>query len=257
MMLSELRSLQDDIYHRLKAEDAFRYVQIMLVRPRDANEAVLIEKAIQEGLAGLVYVDNQTSNGGGSDDDKAAAIATNGKAGISIEVLTPDGEVNEPNLPGPQLEAVSHLRVCENPLVNFGERGTQIEAEQASQNVLSTLHLWQRGTQTVTADTRAIREMQTESGIEFHVVLRQKLNAPKQLRTNAPALAYADGNVTLTSGTDGAAIYYTTDGSAPAISNAAAQLYAAPFAADTGTLIRAAAFSTGRLGSAITQKTLV
>lgn len=255
-MPSEMRKLQEDIAARLRSEPAFRYVQVMLVRPRNAQEAVLIEQAIQEGLMGLVYVDNQISNGTGSDADKAAQIAATGKAGLAIEVLTPDGEVNEPDIPGPQLEAVIHLRVCENPLINFGERGTQIEAEQCCDDVLSSLHRWQRGENTLVADKRAVREMQNDSGIEFHVVLRQPLGARKQKRTVAPAVSFADGIVTMTCATAGAAIYYTTDASPPAISNAAALIYDGPFEASAGACIRAAAFADDRLGSAILETKL-
>lgn len=238
------------------AEPAFRYVQIMLVRPRDAEDAVLIEQAIQQGLAGMVYVDNQITTGEGTAEEKAAAIEASGKCGITIEVLTPDGEVNEPDTPGPQLEAVIHLRVNENPLVNFGERGSQIEAEQCCADLLGTLHQWQRGSQTLVADRRAVREMESEGSIEFHVVFRQKLAATRQSRTVAPAIGYAGGNVTLSSATPDASIYYTLDGSSPAPGNTSATLYTAPFAAEAGAFIRAAAFSASRIGSAIIEKTL-
>ena len=58
--------------------------------------------------------------------------------------------------------------------------------------------------------------------------------------------------MTLTSGTAGAAIYWTHDGSFPSPANAAAMLYSTPVDVaelPTGTLIRAVAYADGLRGS--------
>jgi hypothetical protein len=60
--------------------------------------------------------------------------------------------------------------------------------------------------------------------------------------------------VTLATGTSGASIYYTTDGTFPRSGNGT--LYSAPFTATSGSAICAQAFKTGLLGSGITRKTV-
>lgn len=245
-----LTALQNDVYHALRSEPGFRFAQIVLQRPRDEGEAVLIQQAVDGALAGFVYADNQILNGAGTDAEKAAQIAAEGKAGLCIEVIVPDGEVPNPEAPGPQLEAVLHVKVTENPLVNFGARGTELTAEQCSLDILSAFHHWNREGMTLTADKKALRENEDDSAISYSVVFRQKIAMPKQLRAAAPAITYSGGNVTLTA-ESGAAIYSTTDGTPPMPSNPLASLYAAPFAASAGVTVRAAAVVSGKTVSPI------
>jgi hypothetical protein len=69
--------------------------------------------------------------------------------------------------------------------------------------------------------------------------------------------------VTLTSGTAGASIYYTTDESFPRFASSiggagatGSTLYSAPFIASSGAIVRAAAYKTGTTASHVTQKTV-
>jgi hypothetical protein len=56
-------------------------------------------------------------------------------------------------------------------------------------------------------------------------------------------------DVTLATATDGATIYYTTDGSFPWSGNSEAEIYAGEFSVDSGTTVRAAAYKSGLDGS--------
>jgi len=69
--------------------------------------------------------------------------------------------------------------------------------------------------------------------------------------------------VTLSSGTSGASIYYTTDESFPRFASSiggsgatGSTLYTAPFSVSAGTIVRAAAYKTGTTASHVTQKTI-
>lgn len=208
----------------LKSVPALADVAVFNQRPREAGEAVLIQQAIDAALMGM-------TEGGTS------------KAGLSILVQLPDGEVSEREAPGPQLDAVLFIRVTENPLVNEGANGTGLHAEDAALAVLSALHHWHRDGRALYADKRAIRDGDTDENglIEFDVVVRSEIGGDVVSRVAAPSVSVAVGYATLTTSTSGASIYYTTDGSAPLPANAEAQLYSAPFAIPSGTVLRAAA----------------
>ena len=53
-----------------------------------------------------------------------------------------------------------------------------------------------------------------------------------------------------------AEIYYTTDGSFPGPGNSAAVLYSAPFAVASSTVVRWAAYASGKLGSSTGMATI-
>lgn len=65
----------------------------------------------------------------------------------------------------------------------------------------------------------------------------------------------APQTITLSCGTSGASIYYTTDGTAPWSGNTAATLYSAPFALAAAATVRASAFKTGLQPSGISEAT--
>lgn len=236
--MNALKQLREDVFHRLRSEAVLADAVILDARPRDEGEAAQIMATIQGALAGM-------------------QAGPTGKAGLAILVLPPDGEVPNPDSPGPQLELVIQVRVFENVLINDGDGGTQMEGEACALHVLNTLHLFNRSGQTLYADKRAIREVDDEEqnlgGYAWDIVFRQPVSCGKTIRTAPPTITLAESLAVLTS-EDGAAIYYTTDGSAPAPSNAAATLYAAPFEAELGSSIRAAAFKEGKAGSNITQR---
>lgn len=219
MATDALQLLQLDAHARLEGESAFQYVPLYVSRPRSEDDALQIVSDIDAALAGMTT--------------KA------GKSGLAVIVLLPLAEVPEPDVPGPQLELILTLRVIELPLVNMGSTGTGITAEQCALNILQSLHLWNRGTQVLTADRKAITPRSEDGKISYDVKLRQRQGMSMQAKCQRPVITNSAGMITLSTGTSGAALYYTTDGSTPAASNAAATLYSAPFATpDAGTELR-------------------
>jgi hypothetical protein len=103
--------------------------------------------------------------------------------------------------------------------------------------------------------TATVRAYATKSGMGDSAIASASyvINLPQ---TAAPEFSVAPGtynsaqSVTITSATSGATIRYTTDGSAPTASNGA--LYAGPVAVSATTTLRAAAFASGLVDSAIT-----
>ena len=72
----------------------------------------------------------------------------------------------------------------------------------------------------------------------------------------APSIQISAGNATITCGTGGAVIRYTTDGSDPRYSQSA-QVYSAPFAQpEAGTVVTAAAQKEGMYHSAVAAETV-
>ncbi len=232
--MDELRLLQTDAALKLAAEDEFQYVPVMIFRPRDSAEALKIQSSIDSALAGMV---------------KKA-----GKAGLAVMVFMPEAEALQPNTPGPQLELVLTLRVYENPLINESASGTGITAEQCALNILSSLHHWTRGNQTLVANRKAIKPVDDKAGrIVYDVNVRQDTAAPVKTRCSAPVIVDGGLTVSITSATEAAAIYYTQDGSTPAPGNAAATLYAGAFEPVSQATIRAAAYKSGLCTSSISE----
>lgn len=238
-MPDDMTQLQKDAFHILKTEDAFQYVNVILSRPRSAEEAVMIQDDLQKALACLEL--------------------TNGKGGIAVVVMMTEAEAPENDSPGPQLEAVLTIRVLENPMFNEGVTGTHISGEACALNILSALHYFNNGNAAVLADRRPIRFIDLEEApVAYDVILRQRLAMPRQLRAAPPSISVADGMATLASETPGAEVWYTLDGSTPSASNTeAAFIYSEPFAVDPGQTIRARAVYSGLLGSFISSQKIM
>lgn len=233
-MPDALQQLQLDIAATLAADELFDGVQVVVARPRSEEDAVLIQSSIDNALAGLVEVENAEADM---------------KAGLCVVVMMSEGEVLHPNEPGPQMSLVQTVRVIENPLVNMGEAGTLITAEQAALNVLTSLHQLNFGHSVLLADKKSVKEVNLEGRVAYDVTFRRELGVTPRLSVQRPQISVADPQMTITCGTSGAAIYWTSDGSLPTPTNGA--LYAAPV--DVGELgvvtIRARAYLTGRRAS--------
>jgi Chitobiase/beta-hexosaminidase C-terminal domain len=178
-----------------------------------------------------------------------------GAQGIGVIVAMPKVNVQAPNGP---LEFVCKqmLTVLEEPNLNqTAGTGTLIFAEDVGAYVLLWLHeygllqnleLYAEGEAMVPN-----REYAGIRGVDVHLKYRF---TPAQLNRCATVpisfeVVHDYPNfydvVTLTCATDGATIYYTTDGSFPGPANGAAQIYAGPFNVNSGTQVRAAADAAG------------
>ena len=234
-----LQQFQLDVAARLEASDFLADVPVFIFRPRAALTAAQIQDKINASLGALT--------------------AQNGKSGLAVTVLMPLLNTERQELPGPYLHLKCTVRVQENVMVNMGANGTQIACEDAAIAVSQILHQWTPGgvAGIVRAAPDAIRpSMAFEGKVTYDVNIESELDLDILAKTALPFIAGAGGNVTITCNDGTASIYYTLDGTAPWPGNASYPatgiLYAAPFAAPApGTLIRAAAFSAGKLGSDI------
>ncbi len=214
-------------------ESRFEFVPVFIDRPRSAQEALQIQSAIDKALAGM------TKRGG--------------KAGLAVRVLMPEAECPSPNVPGPELEITLTIQVTENPLFNEGANGTGITAEQCALNIASSLGDWPRGSSGVYCDRRALRVVPDDGRIITDVVVKTLVQVPYYPTVSAPVITEGETLLTLSCGTEAAAIYYTTNDSMPAPGNAAATLYTAPFEPPASGTVRVCAFKSGFKASAISE----
>jgi hypothetical protein len=185
-----------------------------------------------------------------------------GKVGAAVIVLMPEAAGRTPNVTGPILQWNFPVVVIENDSLNMqADQGTLISAEEIAQMVLDALHHeTDTGLGTFTVAGTAMRP---ESGFVFPGCLGYRLNlllsvgkTTQTARVAPVAAAVADGLCTLTCATASSSIYYTTDGTFPGASNAAATLYSAPFAVTAGQVVRAAGYKSGLSKSATTKHTV-
>ena len=239
-----LEELQAEVWHRLRSDDVLGRMPVLRDRvssTTDGSDAVDpvddIETRVLNGLSVL--------NEGGD-----------GKTGSCIVVEKPELETENVNLSAPTFEVVLTVRVIVNPLFNNDAlNGRRWSEGQISLRVMRLGHFWQpRGVAgVVTVDRKPlVPGADLPEGTEgYDVNFRAKagLAVGPGDKVAAPGITVVDGTCTLTCSTAGAEIRYTIDGSAPASSNDAAELYDAPFAVESGTRIRAAAQLAGKFAS--------
>lgn len=234
-----LQRFQLDVAARLEGAAFFANVPVFIFRPRAALTAAQIQDRINAALGALT--------------------TQNGKAGLCATVLMPLLDTQKQDLPGPYFHLKCTVRVQENVIVNMGGNGVQIACEDAAIAVAQTMHLWMPGgvAGIVRCAPETIAPNLTFAGlVTYDVQLESELELECLPKTAQPFLTDSGGNIAIACSDGSAAIYYTTDGTAPWAGNGyyptTAASYAGPFAAPpAGTLIRAAAFNPARLGSDI------
>ncbi len=155
-----------------------------------------------------------------------------GRSGCGILVEMPSFKVLHPNLGGPPGFLVASAVVVEEPNLNMTpETGTLLSAEEVSKFILDSTHQWVVGSVGIlTAERNAIEPTEEFDGlVAYRVNLSMQAPQCKRKRVAGTDITLMGQNVTLTSITDGADIYFTTDGSFPGPSNAAAIKYSEPF----------------------------
>jgi len=233
-----LQRFQLDVAARLEASAFFADIPVFIFRPRAALTAAQIQDSINSALGALT--------------------AQNSKAGLCAIVLMPLLNTPKQELPGPYLHLKCIIQVQENVVVNMGANGTQIPCEDAAIAVAQILHLWTPGG--TAGILRAAPETVTPNltfpgKVTYDVHVESELDLPCLSKEPQPFISAASAAITIACADAEAAIYYTTDGSLPWAGNATypstAALYTGPFTASAGSLIRAAAFAGGKLGSDI------
>jgi hypothetical protein len=170
------------------------------------------------------------------------------------------------NIPGPYFDRVTIQGMAlTSRLINAASGGAQLRTAAIAQRVARRWHHFNANGNTVKIEdvrpTRFdgvpdnVREYLQQNSIEGWAITGTFSTGEQPLTKVAPVtITNATGSITLACGTSGAAIYYTTDGTFPYFGNANATLYGTPFATPaTGTLIRAAAYKTGSVGSNVAE----
>lgn len=85
--------------------------------------------------------------------------------------------------------------------------------------------------------------------VSYRLTVKARLRQVAAQRCALPTLTENALTVTLTNGTSGATIYYTTDDSFPGPGNTDADVYTTPFVVESGDVVRWAAYKSGLQGS--------
>ena len=240
--IDPLQRLQLDIAAVLRADAQFAGVQVVVDRPRDAAEGVMIQTVIDNALAGIFDVETEAGL----------------RAGLCIIVFMATGQAPTPNLPGPELMLLQGIRVIENPMVNEGDNGTGMTAEGGAIKVLNTLQQMNLGGGLLLAAKNALRPVNVANGLAWDVIVTRTLGIAPRAFVQRPIIHLAGMTMTMTCATEGAAIWWTLDGSLPTPTNPNALLYADPVDVGEhgGDEVRACAYLAGRRASDVSCRTV-
>lgn len=145
-----------------------------------------------------------------------------------------------------------HVRVV--PKFNNGTNGTGKTLGEITSRVVQNLHLFLRNSQTWLVE-KVLPYSDDAGTIGFEVIVSWAGTGEENLSfCGSVNISTSGTTVTMTTGTSGASIYYTTDGTFPRSGNGT--LYTAPFTAASGDVLCAAAYKSGLLGSGISRKTV-
>jgi hypothetical protein len=239
IMNPQIEQIQPDIFAKLSSEPYFAAISLFQIRKER------YQSEIDEVLSSATFDPGQSGK----------------LPGATIEVLMPTIKTNLVNAPGPVVTLEQRLTVKENPSINLAldsnndPLGVNLTAEEIAVEILQTLHQFYLGgiCQALYPAPEAIVPNSKFPGlVSYDVVLQATFNLTPPARTGCP-LPPTDESLTLTfappASDPEAAIYYTTDGSFPGPGNASATSYTVPFAVASGTVIRWAAYISGKLGS--------
>lgn len=213
-----LRTFQDHTLARLMGCTALQYVSIASMRKQ-----VLVkpESRVAPHMAGR-----------------------NGKVGAGLVIGLPLGDPTDADIPGAQMTVTLPIEILvADDLSLVLSNGAGITAEEI------VVIVWQQLNQFLNQALGSgnwyvdgfdpIEDRKGAYGYRLALAVRFAVDQPE--RCSAPTSVINAGMATLTTVTAGATIYYTLDGSYPGSGNAAALVYAAPFAVASGQTILAGA----------------
>lgn len=227
-----LAAIQIDCAHRLEA-DAY-FVDITVLHERMGNLDDLMTKAL------------------------GTLTKKDGKFGIFVVVANLKAFVNKPDAALHFDDCQLNCFVFENvPFNNLAGKGTGKAALDVAVRICQLLHHYYPAglAQTLYCDRDAITpdKPPAKGAIAYRVPIRVPADVDTEAKVVTPTIAPAIGahpqTVTLSCGTSGAAIYYTTDESYPAAGNTQATLYTIPFSVAAACALRVVAFKTNMIAS--------
>lgn len=239
--MNELEQLQTDVESLLLgvesacAEDApLQYAAVSMVRPRTDKEALDIRTRLDKMMGGLV--------------------GRQGKAGISIIVGMPEIGRVEPNVRAIKGTVTLTVEVIENVMVNMGDKGTGRGAEDFALAVAEVLQhqVFAPWSPLRVTGVPAVVAAVKQGNVVYDVELATDLNRALRAQCALPSLAQEGAEITLTTATEGAVIWWTLDGSYPGPGNELARRYGAAFDLASGThRLRVAAHKAGMVPSVV------
>jgi hypothetical protein len=221
-MSADLELDQEDFAARLAADSYFADIKVLLQRKgvTDSDIEVALSVLNEEG----------------------------GKIGACVIVLMPELVAEDPAVPTPLYRVRVPVQVIEQPLMSGdATSGVGKSAEQIAERVRQVLHHFStgRGGSSHLFHFDGQQPLDVDPAkVSYLGNFGRKAGDDLLTRVAAVVLASAAGDptgfdITLTCPTDGAAIYYSTDGDYPDT------LYSAAFNVAAGTTIRATARKTG------------
>jgi Chitobiase/beta-hexosaminidase C-terminal domain len=217
--MSILTSIQQEVADCLLADPFFASIPILVEQPRD-----------------LSY-------------ELQASVAEAGTYGV---VLVPQALVSAPTAPGPFFDPVEiAVRFCENVPVSSGPHALEV-----AETALALLHLFRPTTinEVIIAAPTALKAVKEPNGVAYEIAIRTQAGASYAVpQLDAPEISSAGSlspqTVTLSSDQEGAAIFYTLDGSQPAPRGPTSILYTEPFVIAAPSLLRTRVWLAGFLAS--------
>lgn len=234
MTISELERLQIDIADFLLSHKELQFVSITRTRPRDSHEALILQGIIEKSLSGL--------------------MVRNGRRGVAALIVMPGIEGMEGNTRTLNGETVLAIDVIENLMINEGADGTGASCEVHALMIAKLLQhqaFYPCGPLVAAAKLiTPIAEAVLDKKVMYRVHFTTTFSAERIEKVPSPSISEADAIVTLACSLEGAAIYYTLDGTFPGEGNAEAIPYSEPFTLPVGTThLRYGAYKEGMAGS--------
>lgn len=233
--------LQNDCAQLLLSDTFLENVNIATRDEIIANESKLPDKTIAAEV--LVYT-----------------TIRNGRKGCGVIVEKPELLRGLADRPGTHLQILITFLILEDPLLCWAQTSGALKGSfTVGERILQLFEWWSAG-------DRAEFQIATDAltpAIEFEPLRAWRANVLCDYPTGqiagvlCPTAEIADGLCALTNQTEGAEIYYTLDESFPARgpSNPGATKYTVPFAVESGTVIRWAAYLNDQLPSIVGQQT--
>lgn len=234
-MASNALQLQLDIAAFLDAHSRFQHVPIVCAFRDEAAGDALIDDVIKKSLGGQ--------------------LPKNGRFGLCVAISFPTAVTTAQDAPGPIENFSLFIQVIEHTGNNkAAQTGTGIRSDDLYEDIKRMLHLHCHDGVHDLIVTRGEQDEEMPRPMRgFIIELESKAHVLEEMKkVSTPQVGVNDPMMSITCATDGAAIYWTHDGSFPSPANPTAQAYTAPVDVGElpgGTLIRAAAYLEGRRGS--------
>lgn len=189
-----------------------------------------------------------------------ASQGAGGKVGACVFALLPTLDVELPNAPGPQFDVTESLLVVVHTEINAGSIGTGKHAGAIAREVCRHFHhtrtssaiaLWNAARGAIAPATDLGGKLEG-----YYVSFSSKWAQSTPPRCATPTIAVAGTQITLSSPTAAAALYYTLDGTYPGSGNPAALRYTTPFTQATAAELAVGAELAGLQPSSVHYATL-